>query len=145
MVSWMLLVIFNAALFLMKFSLIMLVACSFISKIFTMAIPHTSSTKELLSQPSFAFWGSLYCCYWENGIDVLKNWNKNLVNQSHLLVQKIIFIPITKSTLSWISDTKVKIFKSMSIYVYYHWNHKQYTDILSISYLNSLSVRRIFW
>ena len=33
----------------------MLVACSSMSKIFTMAIPDSSSMKEVLSQPSFAF------------------------------------------------------------------------------------------
>ena len=50
-----LLVILKTALFLMNFNLIMLVVCSFMSKILTTAIPDSISKKELLSQPSFKF------------------------------------------------------------------------------------------
>ena len=54
-----LLVIFKTALFLMNFSLIMLMACSFMSKIFTMAIPDMSSMKGASITTSFCVFGAI--------------------------------------------------------------------------------------
>ena len=88
----------------------MLVACSFIPKIFTMAIPYSSSMKGASITTIFCVFGAISTdVKGKNGIDLLRK----LKHKSHESIMpsnsKIFFIPMTKSTMSWISDTRVKI------------------------------------
>ena len=85
----------------MNFSFIILVACSFMSKIFTMAIPDSSSTKGASITTIFCVFGAISAAVTgNNGIDLLRK----LKQESHESItpsnSKIFFIPITKSTLS---------------------------------------------
>ena len=94
----------------MNFNLIMFVACSFMSKIFTMAIPDNSSMKGASTTTIFCVFGAISTAVTgKNGIDLLRK----LKQESHKSITpsslKIFFIPMTRSTLSWISDTRVKI------------------------------------
>ena len=79
----------------------MLVACSFMSKIFTLAIPDSSPMKEASITTIFCVFGSISTAITgENGINLLRK----LKQESHESIMasssKISFIPITKSTLS---------------------------------------------
>ena len=85
----------------MNFSLIMLVACSFMSKIFTMAIPDSPSTKGASIKTILCIFGAISTAITEkNGIKLLRK----LKQESHESItpssSNIFFIPITKSTLS---------------------------------------------
>ena len=79
----------------------MFVVCSFMSKIFTMAIPDSSSMKGASMMTSFCDVGAISTVVTgKNGIDLLRK----LKCESHKLItpsnSKIYFIPMTKSTLS---------------------------------------------
>ena len=79
----------------------MLVACSFMSRILTMAIPDNSSTKGASITIIFCVFGAISTAVTgKNGIDLLRK----LKQESHESIMpsssKIFFIPITKSTLS---------------------------------------------
>ena len=94
----------------MNFNLIMFMACSFMSKIFTMVIPNNSSMKGTSTTTIFCVFGVISTAVTgKNGIDLLRK----LKQESHESItpssSKIFFIPMTRSKLSWISDTKVKI------------------------------------
>ena len=109
-ISSVLLVIFKTALFPMNFNFIMFVVCSFMSKIFTMAIPYNSSMKGASTMTILCVFGAISTVVTgKNGIDLLRK----LKHESHESItpsnSKMFFIPMTKSILSWISDTKVKI------------------------------------
>ena len=96
-----LLVIFKTTLFLMNFNLIVLVACSFMSKFFTMAIPDSSSMKGASITAIFcAFRAISTVVTGKKGIDLLRK----LKQESHESIMpsssKIFFIPMTRSTLS---------------------------------------------
>ena len=141
-----LLVIFKTALFLRIFSLIMLLVCSFMFIIFTTAIPDSSSMKGPSIITIFCILGPISTAVTgKNGINLLRE----LKQDSHEPIMpsnsKILFIPITKSYIVMNFRYQSEDFNSISMYFYDHWYYKQYTDILSISYLNSLSIRRKFW
>ena len=76
----------------------------------------------------------------KNGIDLLRKLKHEYRESITPSNSKMFFIPMTKSTLSLDFGYQSKNFKSMSMYVYNHWDDKQYTDILSISHLNSLCI-----
>ena len=85
----------------MNFSLIIFVAYSFMSKIFTVAIPDSYSTKGVSITTIFCILGAIYTTVTgKNGIDLLRK----LKQESHESItpssSKIFFIPKTKSTLS---------------------------------------------
>ena len=101
---------FQNCFFLMNFNLIMFVVCSFMSKIFNMAIPDDSSMKGPSTITIFCIFGVISTIITgNNGTDPLRN----LKHESHESITpsnlKIFFIPMTRSTLSCILDTKVKI------------------------------------
>ena len=79
----------------------MLVACSFIFTIFTMAIPDSSSMKGASITTIFCVFGAISTdVTGKNGIDLLRK----LKQESHGSItpssSKIFSIPITRSTLS---------------------------------------------
>ena len=64
----------------MDFCLIILVACSFMSKIFTMAIPDSSSTKGASIATNFCIFGAISAAVTrKNGINLLRK----LEQESH--------------------------------------------------------------
>ena len=88
----------------------MFVVCSFMSKILTMAIPDSSLMKGASTMTIFCDVGVISTVInGKNGIDLLRK----LKHESHKSItpssSKIFFIPMTKSMLSGISETKVKI------------------------------------
>ena len=109
-VSHVLFVTFKAALFLMNFNFIMFVVCSLMSKIFTMPIPDNSSTKGASIITVFCVFGTISTVVTgKNGIDLLRKLKHESCKSITTSNSKLFFIPMTRSTLSWILDTKVKI------------------------------------
>ena len=85
----------------MNCNLIMPVACSFMSKYFTMAIPDNSSMKGASTTTIFCVLvQSLLLLLEKIGVDLLRK----LKQESHKSIMpsssKIFFIPVTRSTLS---------------------------------------------
>ena len=116
-----------------EFHLIMLVACSFMPNIFNMAIPDNSSKKGALYHNHLLCFGAISTAVTgENGMDLLRKLKKNFHSHDQIYIVKNF-------------GYQSKNFKSMSVYVYNYWDFEKYTDILSISHLNSLSVGREFW
>ena len=79
----------------------MFVGCSLMSKIFTMAIPDSSSTKEASTMTIFCDAGAIYTVVTgENGIDLLRKLKQDSLKSITPSSSNMFFIPITKSTLS---------------------------------------------
>ena len=134
-------VTFKAALFLTNFNCIMFVVCPLMSKISIMAIPDNSSMKGASIITIFCVFGMISTVITgKNGTDLLRKPKHESLESITPSNSKMFFIPMTKSTLSWISDTKVKNSNLCSCNSINHWNYKKYTNILSISHLNSLCV-----
>ena len=88
----------------------MFVVCVFMSKIFTMAIPDNSSTKGASTMTIFCDAGAISTVVaGKNGIDLLRKLKQDSLESITPSNLNMFFIPMTKSTLSCISDTKVKI------------------------------------
>ena len=88
----------------------MLVACSSMSKIFTMAIPDSSSMKGTSITTIFYVFGAISTAVTgKNGIDLLRKLKHKSLESITPSNLKIFFVPMTRYTLSWISDTRVKI------------------------------------
>ena len=70
----------------MNFSLIILVACSFMSKIFTMAIPDSSSTKGASITTMFCVLGAISTAVTgKNGIDQLRKLKQDSCESVHAI------------------------------------------------------------
>ena len=88
----------------------MFVVCSFMSKIFTMAIPDNSLIKGASTMTIFCYAGATSTFVTgKNGIDLLRKLKQDSLEAITPSNSNMFFIPITRSTLSCISDTKVKI------------------------------------
>ena len=75
-----------------------------------MAIPDSSSMKGASLMTIFCDVGAISTVVTgKNGIDLLRKLKHESLESITPSNLKMFFIPITKSTLSWISDTKVKI------------------------------------
>ena len=93
-----------------NFSFIMFVVCSLMSKIFTMAIPDNSSMKGAFIMTIFCDAGATSTSViGKNGIDLLRKPKQDSLKSITPSSSNMFFIPMTKSTLSCISETKVKI------------------------------------
>ena len=79
----------------------MLVVHSFMSKIFTMAIPDNSSMKGASTTTIFCIFGVISTAVTgKNGIDLLRELKHDSCESIMPPSLKIFFIPMTKSTLS---------------------------------------------
>ena len=105
-----------------------------------MAIPDSSSMKGASMMTIFCDVGAISTLITgKNGIDLLrklKHESRELITPSSLKL----FHSHDQIHVVMNFRNQSKNFKSMSMYVYNHWDNKQYTDILPISYLNSLSI-----
>ena len=102
--------IFKTTLFQINFNFIMFVVYSFMSKIFTMAMPDNSSTKGASIMTIFSDAGAIFTVITgKNGIDLLRKLKQDSRESIMPSSSNMFFIPMTKSTLLCISDTKVKI------------------------------------
>ena len=106
--SWVPLVTFSVALSLMNFSFIVSVICSFTSHNFVMAIPDIFSINRASTMISFYSLG--FTCTFslgKKGMDLFKKLIQESCESITPSNSKMFLIPKTKSTFSWISDTKV--------------------------------------
>ena len=88
----------------------MFVVCIFMSKIFTMAIPDNSSIKGDSTMTIFCDVGATSTfVIGKNGIDLLIKLKQDSLESITPSNSNMFFILMTRSTLSCISDTKVKI------------------------------------
>ena len=138
MVLLVLLVIFRVDLFLINFNFIMLVMCSFMSNALTIAIPDNSSTNGASITTIFCTSGKFSVFLGKKGRDQFRKLRQESCES------------ITPSSKSFDAQNQIYIFMNfrdqsenvqpMPMYVYNFWNHKEYTNTLSIPYLNSLSI-----
>ena len=88
----------------------MFVVCSFMSNFFTMAMPDDSSTKGASTMTIFCDAGAISTVITgKDGIDLLRKIKQDSLESITPSSSNMFFIPISRSTLSCISDTKVKI------------------------------------
>ena len=126
----------------MNFNFIMFMVCSLMSKIFTMAIPAKFLNKRgLYYDHLLCFWCMISAVVTgKNGIDLLRKLKHESLESITLSNSKMFSIPMTKSTLSWILDTKVKISNLCPCTSIIIGITKSTLNILSISHLNSLCI-----
>ena len=92
--------------------------CSFMSKIFIMAMPDNSSTKGTSTMTIFCDAGAISTVVvGKNGIDLLRKLKQDSLESITPSSSNIFFIPITKSTLSCILETKVKFRIYVCVYL----------------------------
>ena len=91
----------------------MFVVCTFMSKIFTMAIPDNSSIKGASTMTIFCDVGATSTfVIGKNGIDLLRKLKQDSLES------------VTPSSSNMFFRYQSKIFESMSVYIYNHWDHK---------------------
>ena len=109
-VSLVLFVIFSVKLFLIDFNLIMLVTCSFMSKSFIITIPDYSSTNRASTTTIFCTFGWISVfSLGKNRMDLFRKLKQELHESITPSSSKTFLIPKTKSTFTWISETRVKL------------------------------------
>ena len=130
----------------MDFSFIMFVVYSFMSKIFTMAIPDNSFMKVASTITIFCDFGAISIVITgKNGIDLLRKLKHESPESITPSNSKIFFHSHDQIYIIMNFGYQSKNFESMTMYIYNHWDYKKYTNILSLSHLNSLSIGRELW
>ena len=116
------------------------------SKIFTVAIPDSSSMKGASTTAIFCDFGKISTVIaGKNGIDLLRKLKHESLELITPCNSKNVFHSHDQIYIVMNFGYQIKKFKSMSVYIYNYGDYKKYTNILSISHLNSLSIGREFW
>ena len=110
--------IYSVTLFLINLSFNITVLHSFLSSIFNIANSEISSTNDASFDLNLFYFGlSTICSFEKNGITLFRK----LKQDSHVSItpssSKIFFMPKSKSTFAYISDTKVN---TVAMYIYYY-------------------------